>query len=1022
MGAQGMIRCPSCDHANRADRRYCAKCGSRLGEACAACGTQNEPDEHFCGHCGAALSGTPAPTAGGAAAGRAPTEAERRHLTVMFCDLVASTTLAERIDDEDLRELVRRYYDACAETIGRYDGHLANYLGDGVLAYFGYPRAHEDDAERAVRAALDMLGTLARDFAALNATLEAERGVRFAARIGVHTGPVVVGDMAGGPRREAVALGETVNLAARLGAAAAPDTVVISGSTLRLVRGIFVTEDLGRHAFKGISEPVPVYRVVQPSVVRSRLATAAALGLTPFIGREDERRLLRMRFEQACEGEGQVVLLVGEPGIGKSRLALVLHEDLAGVPHTWLESGGQPYFADTPFYAGTELLKQLLAWTGEDTAEARVAALERALAAAGLNAQQALPLVAPLLDLPVPKGYPPVLAAPDVARRRLIATLAAWVLGAARLQPLVVFLEDLQWVDPSTLELQQLLVEQGATAPLLLLYTARPEFRPPWALRAHHTQLTLSRLPRKHVREMVARVAARTALPEALVDAVVTRTDGVPLFVEELTKVVVEAGGEAAKDIPATLADSLMARLDRLGPAAKEVAQVGAVLGRQFSYGLLHAVHPVSDAELEGSLGKLADAELLYVRGLPPESSYLFKHTLVQDAAYGSLLKSRRRALHGRVAQVLAEQFPEVAEAQAELLAHHYEEAGDVELAVAYYRRAGEQAARSAHEEAIQHLRKAITLLGSLSESIDRGAREVSLQLALGTSLIAVRGYAHAKTEGAYVRAHALAQHLGTAAQLFTAMQGLSTVYYNRGELDRGIELAEQALRIAQQTGEATHLIPAHGLMVDTLFLQGKFAISLEHCERMIALYDPSLHRGLALGIGDADQAAIARCSAAWNLWPLGHPDRALARAEEATGLARRVAHPFSLAFALFCEALVHWWRGDLESQRELAEQTIALSEAHGFTLAGRGPCLAGGSAGSRGGRRHRYHGNISWPCPCGCHRKPGRGPYVRCVAGTGSPGSRSAQRCSGNGRGGARRLRPNRSGLLGCGAAPLAG
>ena len=368
-----------------------------------------------------------------------------------------------------------------------------------------------------------------------------------------------------------------------------------------------------------------------------------------------------------------------------------------------------------------------------------------------------------------------------------------------------------------------------------------------------------------------------------------------------------------------------MARLDRLGPAAKEVAQVGAVLGRQFSYGLLHAVHPVSDAELEGSLGKLADAELLYVRGLPPESSYLFKHTLVQDAAYGSLLKSRRRALHGRVAQVLAEQFPEVAEAQAELLAHHYEEAGDVELAVAYYRRAGEQAARSAHEEAIQHLRKAITLLGSLSE--------VSLQLALGTSLIAVRGYAHAETEGAYVRAHALAQHLGTAAQLFTAMQGLSTVYYNRGELDRGIELAEQALRIAQQTGEATHLIPAHGLMVDTLFLQGKFAISLEHCERMIALYDPSLHRGLALGIGDADQGAIARCSAAWNLWPLGHPDRALARAEEATGLARRVAHPFSLAFALFCEALVHWWRGDLESQRELAEQTIALSEAHGFPL-----------------------------------------------------------------------------------------
>src|SRR5881296_908181 len=533
----GTIRCPSCGHANRPDRRFCAKCGVRLGDVCAACGTQNDPDENFCSHCGAALS---AATAWSAAAKpvvrQEPPEAEklpageRRQLTVVFCDLVGSTELSARLDPEDFRDVVRAYQRSAEEVVARFGGHVAKTLGDGLLVYFGWPRAHEDDAERAVRAGLGIVDAVG----ALNRRLQH----RLAVRIGMDTGLVVIGD-------DGEVYGDPPNVAARAQAVAEPDTVLVTAATHRLVSGRFIVEERGAQALKGVRGPVVLYRVVQPSGVRSRLAAAAVLGLTPFVGREDERRLVRTRFEQAREGEGQVVLLVGEPGIGKSRLAQVLREDLAGMPHAWLESGGQPYFADTPFYAMTELLKQLCAWTSEDAPEARVATLERALGAAGLNAQQALPLVAPVLDLPVPKGYPPVLAAPEVARRRLLATLAAWVLGTARLQPLVVFLEDLQWVDPSTLELQQLLVEQGATAPLLLLCTARPEFRPPWPLRAHHTQLTLSRLPRKHVREMVARVAARTALPEAVGDVVVARTDGVPLFVEELTKVVIEAGGTA---------------------------------------------------------------------------------------------------------------------------------------------------------------------------------------------------------------------------------------------------------------------------------------------------------------------------------------------------------------------------------------------------------------------------------------------------------------------------------------------
>src|SRR5437867_4291196 len=714
----GTIRCPSCGHANRADRRFCAKCGARLGEVCAACGTQNEPDENFCSQCGAALSAATALSAAAKPVVRQePPEAEklpageRRQLTVVFCDLVGSTALSQQLDPEEWRAVVVQYLKAAAEAVARLGGHVAKTLGDGLLVYFGWPRAHEDDAERAVRAGLGIVDAVG----ALNRRLKS----RLAVRIGMDTGLVVIGE-------DGEVYGDTPNVAARVQALAEPDTVLVTAAAHRLVSGLFLVEERGAHALKGVPAPVTLYRVVQPSGVRSRLAAAAVLGLTPFIGREDERRLLRTRFEQAREGEGQVVLLVGEPGIGKSRLALVLHEDLAGVPHSWLESGGQPYFADTPFYAVTELLKQLFAWTGEDTPEARLATLERALGAAGLATQQALPLVAPLLDLPVPKGYPPVLAAPEVARRRLLATLAAWVLGAARLQPLVILLEDLHWVDPSTLGLQQLLVEQGATAQLLLLYTARGDFQAPWPLRAHHTQLMLSRLPRRHVREMVARVAARTALPEAVVDAVVTRTDGVPLFVEELTRADVEAGGAAAgMDIPPTLADSLMARLDRLGPPAKEVAQVGAVLGREFSYALLHAVHPLPEAELEAALARLVDAELVYPRGSPPEATYLFKHALVQEVAYESLLKTRRRELHRAIAQVLVEKFPAVAEAQPELLAQHWTAAGDAEAAIAAWQRAGDRAKEwSAYAQAADHYTKSIEMLGALPEVAERAQRE----------------------------------------------------------------------------------------------------------------------------------------------------------------------------------------------------------------------------------------------------------------------------------------------------------
>src|SRR5262245_11379708 len=713
------MRCPSCAHANRPGRRFCAKCGSRLAELCAACGIPSEPGENFCGNCGAALGAVRA------------AEAERRHLTVMFCDLVASTTLAERIDDEDLREVMQRYYDACAETVRRYDGHVANYLGDGVLAYFGWPRAHEDDAERAVRAGLDLLG---RDFAELNATLEAERGVRLATRIGVHTGPVVVGDMAGGPRREALALGETVNLAARLQGAAAPDTLVISGTTLRLVQGIFVTEDLGRQPMKGIAEPVAVYRVVQSSGVRSRLDVAAGR-LTPVVGRQPELATLSECWEQVADGTGQTALVTGEAGVGKSRLIYELRALLAAEPHTWLECRCSPYTQGTAFHPVIELLTQGLLLATGDSATEKLGKLKRALALIGMPTADLLPLLAEFLALPPEAGYAPVAMSPELKRRRTLEALVAWVLRLGELQAVVVLVEDLHWCDPSSLELFGRLVEQSPTAHVLLIGTARPDFRSPWPARSNLMQMTLQRLSRRQAREMVARLSSGPAVPDPVTERLVAQADGVPLYLEELTRMVLESGLLAERNgryevtapldhlaIPATLHDSLVARLDRLS-AAKEVAQRAAVLGREFSYTLLAATAGLDEPTLRHGLGRLVEAELVYAQGTPPGATYSFKHALVQEAAYQSLLRRTRRMLHGRVVDALTEKFPERAAAEPEVVARHAEAAGRAEDAITHYQRAGDQAqGRSAHAEAVRHLGKAIALLAARPESAERDA------------------------------------------------------------------------------------------------------------------------------------------------------------------------------------------------------------------------------------------------------------------------------------------------------------
>ena len=607
--------------------------------------------------------------------------------------------------------MVRAYQAACAEMIGRFEGHIAQYLGDGLLVYFGYPLAHEDDAQRAVRAGLGILEALEQ----LNTRLTRERGIRLAVRLGIHTGLVVVGEMGAGARYEQLALGETPNLAARLQGLAAPDTVVISATTYRLVQGFFACHDLGSQTLKGSPTPVLVYRVLGESGVQSRLETAGPSGLTPLVGREPEVTLLQERWAQSTDGLGQVVLLSGEAGIGKSRLVQVLKAHVEGEPHTRLECRCSPYYQNSALYPVIDLFQRTLQLHRDDTPPQKLSKLEGALEQYGFSLSDMVPLFTSLLSLPLPDRYPALALTPQRQRQKTLEAVLAVLLALAARQPLLFIVEDLHWVDPSTLELLSLLLDQGPTAPMMTLLTCRPEFRPPWGFRAHLTPITLNRLPRTQVAVMVERVVGGKTLPAEVHQQVVARTDGVPLFVEELTRMVLESGLLREREdhyeltgplpplaIPTTLHDSLMARLDRLA-AVKEVAQLGATLGRTFSYELLKAVTPLDDAALQQALAQLVAAELLYQRGAPPQATYLFKHALIQEAAYQSLLKSTRQQSHQRIAQVLETRFPETLETQPELLAYHYTEAGLNAQAVAYWQQAGQRAIqRSAHVEAHQ--------------------------------------------------------------------------------------------------------------------------------------------------------------------------------------------------------------------------------------------------------------------------------------------------------------------------------
>jgi class 3 adenylate cyclase/predicted ATPase len=886
-------------------------------------------------------------------------EAERRQLTVMFCDLVDSTRLSSQLDPEDYREVVRAYQRVCSEVITRFDGHVAQLLGDGLLVYFGYPQAHEDDAQRAVRTGLGILTAMGD----LNQGLQQTKGIQLALRVGIHTGLVVVGAMGEGGRQEQLALGETPNVAARIQGLAASDTIATSEATYRLIQGYFECQDLGTQTLRGVAEPITVYQILRESGATSRLDVAQPRGLTPLVGREQEVGLLLERWEQVKAGHGHVVLLTGDAGIGKSRLVQMLKDHVAQEPHVRWECRSIEYSQNSALYPMIDLFHRILQFHTEDTAGAKLEKLEQALSQYRLPLEESVPLFAPLLALPIPEDrYPPLALSPQRQRQQTLETIVAILLELAERQPVLFIIEDLHWTDPTTLELLNLVIEQIPTTSILAVLTCRPYFQPAWHHRSYLTEITVNRLSHAQVEQIVNRITYGKTFPQEVLQQIIAKTDGVPLFIEELTKAILESGSLKAVDdhyeltgsfstfaIPATLQDSLMARLDRL-VTAKGIAQIGATIGRQFSYGLLQAVSQVDEETLHKELRRLVESELLYQRGLPPQSTYVFKHALIQDTAYESLLKSARQQYHQRIAHVLEEQFPETTQTQPELLAHHCTEAGLTEQAVHYWYRAGQKAIeRSAHVEAISHLTKGLALLKTLPETPQRLQREVDMHIALGASLNTTKSAAAPEVRETYTRARQLCERLEDPHQLFPILRGLWNYYNVRAEYQMAHALGEQLLTLAQQAQDAAMLIVAHRALGATLYHLGAVASAYTHFTQGIALYDPKQHRASVFLYGE-DAGMICHIFAARALWSLGYPDQGLARSQEAVILAQHIAHPLSLDCALGEAALFHQYCREGQATQECAEATISLATEQGFPFwRARGAVLRGWALAQQG-------------------------------------------------------------------------
>lgn len=865
--------------------------------------------------------------------------AERRQVTVMFSDLVGSTALSARMDPEDLREVISAYQRSVAETVRRFGGFVARYLGDGVLIYFGYPQAHEDDAERAVRAGLALIDAVA--------ALPAPEPLQV--RIGAATGMVVVGDLVGaGEAQEHDIVGETPNLAARLQAIAEPNMVVIADATRRLLGNLFEWRDLGPQELKGIPRPVRAFAAVWASSIESRFEAMHPGSLTPLVGRGKELELLLRCWTRAKSGEGQVVLLSGEAGIGKSRLSAAIMEAIAAEPHTLLRYFCSPQHADSAFYPIIGQFERAARFAHNDTPQAKLDKFDVLLAQTSTPRHDAA-LLADLLSLPNDGRYPALDdLAPEQRRERTLAALGAQVETLARSSPVLMIAEDAHWGDPTSLEAFGRMVDRIANLGVLMIVTFRPEFEAPWVGQRHVTARALNRLRHREVGSMIDHVIGDKPLPADVRKDIIERTDGIPLFVEEMTKAVLEAEGELEAlqtaaavpspvlAVPASLHASLMARLDRLGPA-KEVAQIGAAIGREFSHALLAAVAHEPEAELASSLDRLIGAGLLFRAGVPPHATYMFKHALVQEAAYGTLLRQPRRALHAQIVDTFESQFAEIAEGQPDLLARHCTEAGLIDKAAALWGKAGLRSLeRSALVEAIEQLTRALGQIATLPSTPALRREEIRLQVALIYPLQHVKGLAGPEAKAASERARRLierAEALGEPSEdplpLFLALYGLLQAVFTAFDGDVAGEHAAQMLALAEKQGGKLPLMLGHRAMGVVSVITGNFAEGRVHLDRVIALYDPVERRSLATRLVQ-DPRVVALYYRSLALWALGYPEAARADTEQALREAREIGHVGALMQAMGLTCLIQLVSGNYAMAQALSDELIALAEERG--------------------------------------------------------------------------------------------
>jgi class 3 adenylate cyclase/tetratricopeptide (TPR) repeat protein len=861
---------------------------------------------------------------------------DRRQLTVMFCDLVGSTALSEKLDPEELRSLLHAYRTLCGDVIARYDGFVARYMGDGILIYYGWPSAHEEDAERAVRAGLEIAHTVAR----------ASSTEDLSVRIGIATGPVVVGEAAGTGDQSKLAVGSTPNLAARLQALATADQIVIAASTRRLAGNAFELTDMGEHDLRGIAEPVHAWRVERALVTESRFDANRGDGtLTSLVGREEELDLLLRRWSQAKDGEGQVVLLSGEPGIGKSRILGALRDRLEAQGVQALRFQCSPYYVNSAFSPIIENFERTLKITRDEAEDAKLDKLEALIVTQYRRPAADVRFVASILSIPCEQRYGALSITPQKHKDETLRTLVDITEAAALQQPSVMLFEDVHWADPTTLEALDLLIDRVKAIPLLVVLTHRPEFQSRWSAQGHAGALNLSKLTRTQSAAMISAIAGRKALPAALLAQILTRTDGVPLFVEELTRSILESGelketddhfeyvaSARAVTIPATLRDSLMARLDRFMPV-KEIAQIGAAIGREFSYQLIAAVAPMPAAQLDDALARLSESGLAFRRGTPPEAVYTFKHALVQDAAYDSLLKSRKQELHGKIARVIEQHYPNIKITEPEVLAHHLTAAALAEAAIPLWQAAGELALkRMALTEAITHLSQGLSLVSALPRSSGRDARELDLRSLLGPAWQALKGWPTPEVWTSLHPALALAKSLQRHDALLPIFWGLTLNVLTQGRVAESLPWVEEMLALGKTTGDADLLIAGHSAACTSYNYVGELTKAVEHADKVLDLYDAEKHRHLA-DIINHDPKTQVGTHASVCIWILGYPDRGRRLNDERDAHARRRGHPFDLGWALGTGMQEFDHRYEHQEMRKRAEECERLGRENSLPV-----------------------------------------------------------------------------------------